>query len=577
MLLSARGGFSRGLSIRYFRCPGWPTSQSSSSSLSLPPALHHSLAAVKQTTSSSGYLGALAVAGSAASSIALGLIAANSPVLNPETDEEHIINWSGTHEVLTNVYKVPDSLQELENIIKVAHEQGEKLRVVGTALSPNGIALSSKGMLSMACCDRIVDIDPENLTVRVEAGARVKDVVDAIRPHGMTLQNYASIAEQQIGGFISVSAHGTGASIPPVDDQVVDFKLVTPAFGTIDVNRETSPELFRMARVGLGALGVISEVTLRCVPNHKLLEHTFVQTRKDTRKNHVEMLKRFKHVRYMWIPYTDAVVVVGSNPCDWNFKPPNIDLASGSSPQNSLEPLQNLLMKSLPHSISKADVKAMNFADLRDHLLSIDTLSVDRVIEVNNAEAEFWKRSEGSRVAESLDILQFECGGSQWVYEVCFPCGTTEYPSLADIDYMDDLLASLEAERVPAPAPIEQRWTSTSTSMMSPASSAEPDTLHSWVGIIMYMPCEDEDSRRAITSAFKDYCRLEGKQMDKYNAHVHWAKIEPPQEKGELAKMQQRLKCRYPVVQFNMLREIFDPKRVLSNTMIDKLFATEDE
>lgn len=61
-------------------------------------------------------------------------------------------------------------------------------------------------------------------------------VVEALRPHGLTLQNFASIREQAIGGFIQVGAHGTGASIPPVDEQVVAMKLVTPACGTLELS-----------------------------------------------------------------------------------------------------------------------------------------------------------------------------------------------------------------------------------------------------------------------------------------------------------------------------------------------------
>lgn len=61
-------------------------------------------------------------------------------------------------------------------------------------------------------------------------------IVEALRPHGLTLQNFASIREQAVGGFIQVGAHGTGATIPPVDEQVVSMKLVTPARGTIELS-----------------------------------------------------------------------------------------------------------------------------------------------------------------------------------------------------------------------------------------------------------------------------------------------------------------------------------------------------
>jgi hypothetical protein len=78
---------------------------------------------------------------------------------------------------------------------------GEKLRCVGSALSPNGLAFSQEGMLSLALLDDVLQVDPASKQVRVQAGARVQEVVEALRPHGLTLQNYASIREQSIGGF----------------------------------------------------------------------------------------------------------------------------------------------------------------------------------------------------------------------------------------------------------------------------------------------------------------------------------------------------------------------------------------
>ena len=58
-----------------------------------------------------------------------------------------------------------------------------------------------------------------------------------MRAHGLTLQNYASIKEQTIGGFTQVGAHGTGGKIPPVDEQVVAMKLITPAEGTLELSK----------------------------------------------------------------------------------------------------------------------------------------------------------------------------------------------------------------------------------------------------------------------------------------------------------------------------------------------------
>lgn len=68
-----------------------------------------------------------------------------------------------------------------------------------------------------------------------------------------------------------------------------------------------------MARVGLGCLGVVAELTLQCVPSHQLLQHTQVMTRKQVHKQHRQLVQANRHLRYMWLPYTDAVVVVTCN------------------------------------------------------------------------------------------------------------------------------------------------------------------------------------------------------------------------------------------------------------------------
>ena len=80
-------------------------------------------------------------------------------------------------------------------------------------------------------------------------------------------------------------------------------------------------------------------------------------------------------------------------------------------------------------------------------------------------------------------------------------------PDGADLQYMEDLLSQLEAAKIPAPSPIEQRWTCGSASHMSPASAAaqegdSQDHLFSWVGIIMYLPAENERQRAAITKRY---------------------------------------------------------------------------
>lgn len=122
----------------------------------------------------------------------------------PVYDEHTVTNWSGTHEAQTRVYFEPETLHQLEGIVDHAQRKKQKIRPVGSGLSPNGIGLSDEGMVNLALMDKIIDVDPVKQTVTVQAGARVGQLVEALRPYGLTLQNFASIKEQQIGGFIQV-------------------------------------------------------------------------------------------------------------------------------------------------------------------------------------------------------------------------------------------------------------------------------------------------------------------------------------------------------------------------------------
>ncbi|KAF4373608.1 hypothetical protein F8388_025302 [Cannabis sativa] len=505
----------------------------------------------------------------------------------PLPEDLHTVsNWSGTHEVQTRVFHQPENIGELERVVKEANEKKTRIRPVGSGLSPNGIGLSRAGMVNLALMDKVLEVDKEKKRVRVQAGIRVQELVDGIKDYGITLQNFASIREQQIGGIIQVGAHGTGARLPPIDEQIVSMKLVTPAKGTIELSKEKDPELFYLARCGLGGLGVVAEVTIQCVERLELVEHTFISTMEDIKKNHKKLLSENKHVKYLYIPYTDAVVVVTCNPVSkWKGAPKfNPKYTSDEALQHVRDLYKESLRKYRARDITapsegnvEQDINDLSFTELRDKLLALDPLNKDHVIQVNQAEAEFWRKSEGYRVGWSDEILGFDCGGQQWVSETCFPVGTLSKPNMKDLQYIEDLKKLIEKEKVPAPSPIEQRWSACSKSPMSPASSSSDDEIFSWVGIIMYLPTTDARQRKEITEEFFHYRHLtQSKLWGRYSAYEHWAKIEVPKDKDELAALQERLRKRFPVDAYNKARKELDPNKILSNNKIDKLFPMSD-
>ena len=203
---------------------------------------------------------------------------------------------------------------------------------------------------------------------------------------------------------------------------------------------------------------------------------------------------------------------------------------------NAAKPLRELLTEKA--DITQAEMQNLSIASLRDKLIAIAPLSLQHIRQVNAAEAEVWARTEGQVQKDSTDILGFDCGGPQLVHEVCFQCGTQTNPSLADIDYMLELLARIEEQGIAAPCPIEQRWTARSSALMSPAHSENQDALFSWVGVVMYLAApegasdaEEALSRARVVEAFEQYTELHQDLTAQYGGVPHWAKVEVPERR----------------------------------------------
>jgi L-galactono-1,4-lactone dehydrogenase len=168
-----------------------------------------------------------------------------------------------------------------------------------------------------------------------------------------------------------------------------------------------------------------------------------------------------------------------------------------------------------------------------------------------------------------LILLPFASSFQQWVFEVCFPTGTQEENNGNDVEFMENLLQGIEVQKIPAHSPIEQRWSASSSSPMSPAHGPA-NGLHSWVGIINYLPTDDEDQRADIaklfTGPYSDLVRSVGKPVSVVS---HWAKLETPQSVWKAVDLKLFYQDRFPVADFNKMRAKFDPNNILSNPLLD--------
>jgi FAD-linked oxidoreductase len=121
-------------------------------------------------------------------------------------------------------------------------------------------------MVRLDRMNRVLEVDRDAGLAKIEGGVVIRDLSEALYEQGLALENLGDIDVQTISGAISTATHGTGERLRNISSQVEALELVSADGSIVECSRDTDPDLWRAARVGLGSLGVIASVTLRCVP-----------------------------------------------------------------------------------------------------------------------------------------------------------------------------------------------------------------------------------------------------------------------------------------------------------------------
>lgn len=179
-------------------------------------------------------------------------------------------NWTGDQRCAPEAIEHPGSEQEVADAIRRAARSGRPVRVAAAGHSFNDVVLTDGHMLKLDRMKRLLWADTGSGRAEVEAGISINELGPALAAHGLALENQGDVDPQSVAGAISTATHGTGAGFPNLSAQVTGLRLITAAGEPLDCSEEVEPELFRAARVSLGALGVITRATLRCAPLYTL-------------------------------------------------------------------------------------------------------------------------------------------------------------------------------------------------------------------------------------------------------------------------------------------------------------------
>jgi FAD-linked oxidoreductase len=223
------------------------------------------------------------------------------------------VNWAGDQACRPAVIASPGSREELSEAITAATTAGRKVSIAGSGHSFTEAALTDGTLLRIEALRGVLDADPGSGLVRVGGGTVLADLNEELARIGLAMENLGDIDRQTIAGAISTGTHGTGAKLRNISAQVEGLELVLADGSARSLSAATHPELLRAARVGVGALGAIAAVTLRCVP-------AFTLDRVDTPRPREQVLDSFQesadandHFELFTFPYADSALVLERN------------------------------------------------------------------------------------------------------------------------------------------------------------------------------------------------------------------------------------------------------------------------
>lgn len=225
-------------------------------------------------------------------------------------------NWGATAFCTPRVVVAPESEDQLAATVAGASSRGERVKVAGTGHSFTDIACTDGTLLTLDRMNRVLGVDREASMVTAEAGIRIERLGEELAAAGLALPNLGDIGYQTIAGAISTATHGTGSSKLNISSQVVALTLVMPDGSLRRCSETQDPELLRAARVGLGALGVISNVTLRCVPAFNLRFRERPARLDEVLDGFDELAAGNDHFEFYWLPHTDAALTIANNRTD---------------------------------------------------------------------------------------------------------------------------------------------------------------------------------------------------------------------------------------------------------------------
>ena len=189
----------------------------------------------------------------------------------------------------------------------------QRVKVVGSGHSFTGIAVPDEVMIDLSNLNQVIEVDEEHGLVSVQAGIVLSDLNAFLETRCLSMPNLGDVTYQTIAGAVSTSTHGTGLCRTGLAAQIESFRLVTASGEIIVCSRQQHEDVFHHGRVSLGALGVITELTLRVIPVFNLRAVEQPMRIDHVLDNYSRLIEEHDFFEFYWVPHTNWALTKANN------------------------------------------------------------------------------------------------------------------------------------------------------------------------------------------------------------------------------------------------------------------------
>lgn len=217
-------------------------------------------------------------------------------------------NWARTASVRPVRVERPRSPEGVQRAVKAAAAHGLTVKAIGAGHSFTGIGVAPGVLLELDDLQGLVSADRKSGLVTLLGGTRLHRIPRMLAPFGLAMENLGDIDRQSIAGAISTGTHGTGARFGGIATQVRGLTMITADGEFLRIDAEHNSELLPAAALSLGALGIIVEVTLQCVPAFVLAAVDAPAPLDEVLDTLSERVDVVDHLEFYWHPHTDLAL-----------------------------------------------------------------------------------------------------------------------------------------------------------------------------------------------------------------------------------------------------------------------------